>query len=382
MAAYSWLGPLRSSVRGAALSFFRQIVATEEGRRILVDALPGGRARDGAPPNFHFEPPERVYSELGRAQLQPVKPAPIFITARFRTGSTLLWNVFRHVKGCTSYYEPLNERRWFDPSARGDRIDQTHIGAEEYWREYDGLSHLGQFYDERWIDRDLFMDQRTHAPNLRAYVQGLIEAAPERAVLQFNRVDFRLPWLRQQFPSARLVHLYRHPRDQWCSSLVKPNQVPVNITVSEFVAIDRFYLLSWANDLSYVFPFLKPAHAEHPYDLFYMIWKLSYAFGRTYADASVGFEALVERPGDEIARMMAACGVYKYDAKALTDLIAPQPVGKWSKWASQDWFAAREAKADATMAAFFAEPSAPDHEGSLHGFLTEVPHVGSRGFVP
>jgi hypothetical protein len=100
------------------LSFFRQLVATEEGRRILVDALPGGGARDGAPPNFQFNHHDNVYPELGRAHSLPLKPAPIFITARFRTGSTLLWNAFRHVRGCTSYYEPLNERRWFDPSAR------------------------------------------------------------------------------------------------------------------------------------------------------------------------------------------------------------------------------------------------------------------------
>jgi hypothetical protein len=27
------------------------------------------------------------------------QPAPIFITARFRSGSTLLWNIFDHTAG-------------------------------------------------------------------------------------------------------------------------------------------------------------------------------------------------------------------------------------------------------------------------------------------
>ena len=360
MAAFGWLGPLRSPLRGAALSFFQQLMATEEGRRILVEALPGRGALDAVPPYLQSQLPEAIYPELGRtARVQSAKPAPIFITARFRTGSTLLWNLFRHVKGCTSYYEPLNERRWFDPATRGDRIDPTHVGAEDYWAEYEGLSYLGQFYDERWIDRGLHMDARVHAPALRAYIEGLIDAAPARAVLQFNRVDFRLPWLRQQFPSARLVHLYRHPRDQWCSSLVAPASVPTSVTVRDFAGMDRFYLLSWATDLSYVFPFLRPDEAEHPYDLFYMIWKLSYAAGRANADVSVGFEDLTARPSTEIARVMSACGVQDYNSTTLTRLIAPQPTGKWAQWASQEWFAEREALADGRLAAYFAEPSRP-----------------------
>jgi hypothetical protein len=39
------------------------------------------------------------------------KPAPVFVTGRFRSGSTLMWSLFRNVPGCTAFYEPLNERR-------------------------------------------------------------------------------------------------------------------------------------------------------------------------------------------------------------------------------------------------------------------------------
>jgi len=63
----------------------------------------------------------------------------VFITARFRSGSTLLCNLFRQVDACTAYYEPFNERRWFDPSVRGNRVDPTHRDVEDYWREYDAL---------------------------------------------------------------------------------------------------------------------------------------------------------------------------------------------------------------------------------------------------
>ena len=82
----------------------------------------------------------------------------IFITARFRSGSTLLWNLFRHVDGMTAYYEPFNERRWFDPASRGDRIDTTHRHVDDYWREYEGFEDLGQYYRLEWISKDLLMD--------------------------------------------------------------------------------------------------------------------------------------------------------------------------------------------------------------------------------
>src|SRR5262249_9747687 len=149
-----------------------------------------------------------------------------------------------------------------------------------------GLQHLDRWYRLHWIDQHLYMAPTFWEPNLLAYLEALVAAAPGRAVLQFNRVDFRLPWLAHQFPHALLIHLYRHPRDQWCSSLPAIDSVPLNASVADFASHDGFYLMAWARDLSYQFPFLDPRFAEHPYDLFYLIWRLSYAFGRRYCHAS------------------------------------------------------------------------------------------------
>jgi hypothetical protein len=73
------------------------------------------------------------------------------------------------------------------------------------------LEVLGEYYREEWIDHNLFMGSDFWDPRMKRYISILIERAPGRPILQFNHVDFRLSWLRQNFPHAKIVHLYRHP---------------------------------------------------------------------------------------------------------------------------------------------------------------------------
>jgi hypothetical protein len=291
------------------------------------------------------------YPELGKGDTATATNPPVFITGRFRSGSTLLWNLFRRVAGCTAFYEPLNERQWFDASIRGERIDSTHLGVTDYWREYEGLTSLGQYYRRDWIDRNLYMPARFWDPELYNYVATLVAAAQHTAVLQFNRVDFRLPWLRHNFTNAKLIHLYRHPRDQWCSSLVDIQAVPKNISATNFDAYDQFYLLPWARDLSYHFPFLDPRTADHPYDLFYYIWKLSYLFGRKYCHGSFCFETLCQSPDIELQRLMQVSSIRTYDLNELRKLVVPQK-SKWSQYADQSWFAEREGRCEVVLSRF------------------------------
>jgi hypothetical protein len=143
-----------------------------------------------------------------------------------------------------------------------------------------------KYYREDWVDHELFMDHSSLNYEMFRFIQLLVERAPGRAVLQFNRVDFRLPWLRYNFPEATIVHLYRHPRDQWCSSLLE-SRFPLEGDVRSFEPYDGFYLRRWASDLKYRFPFLDERRVSHPYELFYAIWKLSYLFGRVYARTSL-----------------------------------------------------------------------------------------------
>ena len=352
--------PVRLAMRNAIVGVVRRVFATDDGRGIAEEAL-RGLLRAGAP--FTPDDPLRthqVYAELGRPRAE--RPArrgrPIFITGRFRSGSTLLWNIFRQVDGCTAYYEPFNERRWFEPAARGSRVDTTHLGVTDYWREYDGLEHLGQHYDERWSDRHLYMEADAWNPAMKAYVRAIIAAAPRRAVLQFNRIDFRLPWFRANFPDATIVHLFRNPRDQWCSSLVDPRSFPSDRHLSQFEPHDHFYLLNWARDLKYRFPFLDERFVTHPYQLFYFIWKLSYLFGVEYAHYSIALEHLVRNPERELLALMRAVDIDTFDLNRLERCVADQRPGKWRDYADNDWFAAHESWCETVLDEFFGVATA------------------------
>lgn len=349
----------RSFLRSSLFKFLRKVSETEDAKALAVETLRGlWQDRPDLASVAGGDGLAAPYPDLGF----PAGPRPpcaradvVFITARFRSGSTFLWNVFRNVEGCTAYYEPLNERRWFDPALRGTRVDGTHKNVTEYWREYDGLEELGRWYRLDWTDKNLFMDSRFWDPGLKRYIEVLIERARGRPVLQFNRVDFRLPWLRKNFPEAKLVHLYRHPRDQWCSTLLDPKSCPKESSVAAFAEQDHFYLRTWARDLKYHFPFLDERHIEHPYDLFYYVWKLSYLFGRKYAHCSIAYEELIQNPRSQLESLFNLLGMERYDLDRTLQLLEQPRLGKWREYAGDDWFKGRETACEQVLAEFLTQ---------------------------
>jgi hypothetical protein len=260
------------------------------------------------------------------------------------------------MKGFTAYYEPHNERRWFDPAARGERIDATHKNVTDYWAEYEGLTELGRYYREEWTCKDLFMDENAPDADLLAYTRILLMRAKGRPVLQCNRIDFRLAWHRRHFPRARVVHLYRHPRDQWCSALMDLKRFPADGSMSAFERADGFYLLDWCRDLKHHFPFLDEQAAAHPYQLFYFLWKLSYLYGRHHAHHSLSMEDLIEDPEAELRELFAVLDADPagQDMATLKGLIVKPEMGKWKKYAGEDWFRRHEERCEEVLADFFA----------------------------
>lgn len=280
---------------------------------------------------------------------------PIFLTGRFRCGSTLLWNIFRQLDGVTSYYEPLNERKWFDPNARGERLDSTHVNVEnDYWSEYEGLcSKLVDLYQDKWIERDLYMSENSSDWDLHRYIVEMLNGASGKPVLQFNRIDFRLPWLKRIFPQADLIHIFRHPRDQWISTLMDPNCFgPNSGNLMTFKKADKFYLRMWVQDLQNWFPFLKD-WGRHPYYHFYFLWKLSYLFGKSYCHHSLKFEDLVTQPRTVLEPLFTDLEIHAPNWGKILSIITAPKMGKWKEYAPESWFESIESECEEEMQLFF-----------------------------
>ncbi len=345
-------------LRHIFFNLLRNVSQTSDAKNIAADTLDGllqSSARSVLQVGYHQPLP---YSDLGEScsQISTAQRSDIvFITGRFRSGSTLLWNVFRQMENCTAYYEPFNERRWFDPSARGNRMDATHRGVSDYWKEYDGLEELAQYFSDDWPAKGLLMDAQSWNPAMKRFIEIMVERSRGRPILQFNRIDFRLPWIRHYFPHAKIIHLFRHPRDEWFSCLFHERCQNKDCSLQEFFECEGFYLQAWSQDLQYHFPFLAPTRIRHPYHLFYFIWRLSYLYGMQFSHHSIAYEHLIESPRQALTDMFHVLDIQYDGLDLLASLIDPRQTGRWKQYADEAWFREQEAMCELTIEEFIGK---------------------------
>jgi hypothetical protein len=230
-------------------------------------------------------------------------PLPVFIAARFRSGSTMLWKFFRSLPGTTAYYEPLNPEL-LQGVKFGPPVQPRHFGVSSYYNEYRNLGDLPNYFTPSFGLYRFYLTGNDRYDELKGYIRYLLESAQGLAVLKFNRIDFRLAWIRKNFPSARIVHLHRDVRDQWRSSL---GQYSGNTETD--VDANPSALKTWCDGLLQVFPFLSVRRVKHAYQRHYYLWKLSYLFGRAYCDVSVSYEEWISRPKESMRALLEALNI-------------------------------------------------------------------------
>ncbi|MBD3309035.1 sulfotransferase [candidate division KSB3 bacterium] len=360
--------PMHPKLKHLIITFFNRVLVQDEVKRTLVDTLSTPFShRSHILEHVSNDVTTQPYPDLGAitgTEQASERQDIIFITGRFRSGSTLLWNIFRSIPGITAYYEPLNEssqkRRFTSRHQKNAKHEQTmaqkmrHTLVEDYDQEYQGLESLAALYQETWIRNALYMDAGAYNPQMKQFITLLIEHAPGRPVLQFNRIDFRLPWIRQNFPHAKLLHIYRHPREQWCSSLlVHSSSFSPDGRMEDFAPYDGFYLRMWAQDLKYHFPFLDERRVTHPYELFYYLWKLSWLFGTAYSDVSICFEELLQRPSQILTLLFEELQLEREHVARAEQLIVKPRLDKWKDYADEAWFVQKESQCEAVLHEFW-----------------------------
>ncbi len=287
------------------------------------------------------------------------KNTPIFITSRFRSGSTFLWLLFRKLDNITAYYEPLNENRWFLDKVQVE-VDPTHIGVNNYSDEFKGLNYLNRFFSDLWTYSHLYMTEKSYDYNLFCYIKELIDKAPNRSVLQFNRVDFRLGWIKAYFPDVVLLHIYRNPREQWMSVQIDGGPIDPNYKISRYNVLygtpPLFYTIWWAKDLRYIFEFLEP-EGKHPYEVYYYLWRLSYIWAKNYVHYSFAYEELVTNFKGVLKELFEFIKIpYTEDIISnLEKLNKGKITQRWKNYASVEWFEEIENKCDFVLSKMFTD---------------------------
>lgn len=268
---------------------------------------------------------------------------PIFISGRFRSGSTLLWNIFRNIPECNSFYEPCHDLLLTHVECN-TAPQSSHVGVTSYWDEYlPILSELKQYHSIDFGYKNLFLEPQDQYDSLEKYIRFLIECCEDiRPVLQFNRVDFRLPWLRKKFPEAVIIHLYRNPREQWYSMV---RSLPRDLWLSPQINTD-YELMTWSCALAPVFPFLHGAHIKTSYHRHYLLWKLSKNIGLKLSDMSIDFDNdLLVSPEMTISKLADAASM-KIDTNSLSKLVVSPSKGGWLDVNEEEWFKSVETECD------------------------------------
>ena len=121
----------------------------------------------------------------------------------------MLWNLFNQLPQYCAWYEPLHTN--LIKHITHVKPKKDHLGIDDYWHNYRSLNELSQYHKAEFgYDRLLLEKHEKHA-KLTQYIEYIISQSKQKIpVLQFNRMDLRLGWLRNKFPNVRIIHFFSH----------------------------------------------------------------------------------------------------------------------------------------------------------------------------
>ncbi|MGH0034628.1 MAG: sulfotransferase [Myxococcota bacterium] len=273
---------------------------------------------------------------------------PIFITGRFRSGTTVLWHVLRQLESVRAYFEPLHDNLP-DHVAAATPPDPTHVGVEDYFAEYaEARSALALHDPDFGVVRLCLAASESH-PALEAYLQELARlASPRRPVFKLVRADLRLPWLRREFPSATIVSIRRDPRENW-ASILQHTEVERRLDPWLNTGYD---LTIWAANLVAHLPELGARRFESSYETAYLLWRVSAAVADRYADRVIDLDReLRAEPRKTLGDLLETAGLDAGRSEDLAAAVVAAREPRWPELADRVPFADIEAHCDGVLEA-------------------------------
>jgi len=253
--------------------------------------------------------------------------------------------MFRQVPNVVAFYEPLHEQ--LTALIKNNvPIQSRHFFVDDYFREYPPLKELEQYHAPEFGVCGLYLEANDEYPLLKKYIQYLINTVPsdKTPVLQFNRIDFRLSWIRTNFPNALILHLYRGSRDQWISTIEHHQQ-----RVERDLDADPYRITTWSKDLCRQFPFLASNYIQHLYQRHYYLWKLSYLAGSRLSDLSLAYEDILKSPEQKVVEMLSLSELSKVHVRRCMSVIEQRPLCQWKQYRDAKWFDRMEHECEATL---------------------------------
>ncbi len=242
------------------------------------------------------------------------KNTVVFLIGRFRSGTTALWQLFDRLPQYTAWYEPLHPN--LPAAIKYIRPQASHRGVDDYWSSYRKLpAPLNKYWRRDFSTSRLYLEPDMPWPALKRYIDWLIECSPGTPVLQFNRMDLRIGWLKRQYPDARIIAIRRQPYPLWLSTRAHLSE---QLQADESHP-DAYELMQWSNVLAADFPFLAPRTGRHSYFRHYALWRLS----TLMADAWADFHLRLETLGTAIDQLAAWLDWSPGDQSVATAALAP-----------------------------------------------------------
>ncbi len=244
--------------------------------------------------------------------MEMATPDVTFVHSLFRSGSTYVYNALKRTGKFHIYHEPMHEviaslpTSWNELSGRKDQLKSVLRHDFLIGGYFDEFSHLlpsiKKTFDPKFSFDYYFMEADGSAPDLKAYINLLVDGVPKPPVLQCTRTSGRIGWLKENYKSNH-IFLLRNPWDQWYSYKVDPyiattpriiysqSNLP-EVLRAVFDASGALPLIGCDTQDKVVCGFKRPLAPDQDYFLFFGLWLHSFVCGEQDCDVFIDMDEL------------------------------------------------------------------------------------------